>query len=108
MRSELLMAINLLAAEKGLPREVVLRTAEEALATAMKKDTDATAQPLVVRISPTSGEMKMFLEKHVVEELKDPANELTLEEAKLINPLAQIGDTVEEEVEVPLGAGRIA
>ncbi len=108
MRSELLMAINQLAAEKRLPREVVLRTAEQALATAMKKDTMAVALPLVVKISPTTGDLRVFLEKQVVEEVSDPSNELTLEEARRINPLAQVGDTQEEEVSIPAGAGRIA
>ncbi|MEE9202183.1 MAG: transcription termination factor NusA [Dehalococcoidia bacterium] len=108
MRSELLMAINQLAAEKGLPREVVLRTTEQALATAMKKDTMAVTLPLVVKINPTTGDMRIFLEKQVVEEVSDPESELTLEEARRTKPLAEVGDTLEEEVSIPAGAGRIA
>jgi N utilization substance protein A len=108
MRSELLMAIHQLAAEKGLPREVVLHTAEQALATAMKKDTMAATLPLVVKISPTTGDMRIFLEKQVVEEVSDPSCELTLEEARRIKPLAEVGDALEEEVSIPSGAGRIA
>ena len=108
MRSELLMAINLLAAEKGLPRDVVLRTAEQALATAMKKDNVAVTQPLVVRISPTTGDMRVFLQRFVVEEVTDPDSEFTLEEARRTDPAAQAGDTLEEEISIPPGAGRIA
>lgn len=108
MKSELLMAINQLAAEKRLPREVVLRTAEQALATAMKKDNMAVALPLVVKISPTTGEMRVFLEKRVVEEVADPNNELSLAEARETNPTALVGDMVELEVKTPGGTGRIA
>ncbi|MDP6100964.1 MAG: NusA N-terminal domain-containing protein, partial [Dehalococcoidia bacterium] len=108
MRSELLMAINLLAAEKGLPRDVVLRTAEQAMATAIKKDNVAVTQPLVVRINPTTGDMGVFLQRCVVEEVTDPDSEFTLEDARRSDPAAQVGDTLEEQISIATGAGRIA
>ncbi|MDP7240485.1 MAG: transcription termination factor NusA, partial [Dehalococcoidia bacterium] len=108
MRSELLMAINLLAAEKGLPRDVVLRTAEQAMATAIKKDNVAVTQPLVVRINPTTGDMGVFLQRYVVEEVTDPDSEFTLEDARRSDPAAQVGDTLEEQISIATGAGRIA
>lgn len=107
MKSELVIAITQLSAEKHLPKEVVLQVVESALVSAYKKDSFATSQNISVKIHPTTGKVRVFLQKTVVEKPSDPKNEFSLEEAQKLKKDAQIGDSVEVEV-TPANAGRIA
>lgn len=107
MKSEFLMAITQLAAEKNLPKEVILSAVETALVTAYKKDSFAPTQSISVRINRNTGEVKVYAQKTVVEKLADPSKEITLAEAKKLNMQAQIGDKVDVEA-TPQNAGRIA
>jgi N utilization substance protein A len=106
MKTEFMMAIAQLAAEKRLPREVVLQAVEQALASAFRKD-DFAGFNISVKILPATGEMKVLVHKTVVENPIDPKKELSLEEAKKLRPNVQIGDSIDLE-EAPKHAGRIA
>lgn len=105
-KNDFLTAITQLSAEKNLPREVVFEAVEAALASAYKKDALANAN-LVVKIDPGTGGARVFMQKSVVEEVEDPKTEMTLEEAREIQPNTYVGDTVNIEV-APANAGRIA
>jgi N utilization substance protein A len=106
MKSEFLIAITQLAAEKNLPREVVLRAVEAALVSAYKKDAGLQGN-ISVRIDPERGTVHVYQHRTVVEEVTDPKTEISLEEARRIKPNARIGDVITTEV-TPQGAGRIA
>ena len=60
-----------------------------------------------VDISEKSGQIRVFAQKEVVEEVLDPANEISLAEAHALNPNYTVGDVVEVEV-TPRDFGRIA
>ena len=106
MKNEFITAIAQLAAEKNLPKEVVFEAVEMALASAYKKDNLAQAN-VVVKINADDGNMEVFTQKAVVEEVEDPNIEMTLDEARRIKPDAQIGDALRFEA-TPENAGRIA
>lgn len=107
MKSEFLMAITQLAAEKNLPKEVVLSAVERALATAYKKDSFSAAQNVSVKINPQNGEVRVYVQKTVVEKPDDPSREITLAEARRLNMSAQVDEKIEVEA-TPASAGRIA
>jgi N utilization substance protein A len=106
MKSDFLVAIAQLAAEKNLPKEVVFEAVEAALASAYKKDNLAQAN-VVVKIDPDLGETHVYVEKEIVEEVEDPKTQISLEEARKVRPDAKVGEVVRFEV-TPEGAGRIA
>ena len=107
MKGEFLIAITQLAAERNLPREVVLGAVEAALVSAFKKDHLAENE-LVVRISPTTGELRVYVQKRVVEgEVEEPELEMSLEEARGLKEDVAVGEVVELEA-TPANAGRIA
>lgn len=106
MKSDFLVAITQLAAEKNLPKEVVFEAVEAALASAYKKDNLAQAN-VVVKIDPELGETHVYVEKEIVEEVEDPKTQISLEEARKLRPDAKVGEVVRFEV-TPEGAGRIA
>jgi N utilization substance protein A len=107
MKSDFLIAITQLSAEKNLPREVILEAVEAALVSAYKKDEFVANQNISVTISPSSGEVRVFAQKAVVEVPSYPHREIALAEVRKLNQDVQIGETVEVEV-TPRNAGRIA
>ena len=106
MKSDFLLAVTQLATERRLPRDVVLGAIEDAVRSAYKRDGTET-DDIEVQILPTTGEIIVTLNKAVVETVNQPAEEITLEEARLIKPGAKLGDTISVE-ESPEDAGRIA
>ena len=106
MKSDFLIAITQIAAEKNLPKEVVLQAVETALISAYKKDSEVTGN-IVVRIDRNNGNVLVFSQKAVVEEVEDERVDISLKEARRIRPDAQLGDILEFEV-TPANAGRIA
>ena len=107
MKSDFIIALTQLAAERNLPREIVLSAIEAALISAYKKDSIAAGQDISVKLDPASGEVSVFVIKTAVEEVTDPQQELTLAEARKLKPDAELGDTVPTD-SLPHSAGRIA
>ena len=107
MKSEFLLAITQLSAEKNLPKEIVLRAVEAALASAYKKDSFMPNQNISVKIDPTSGQVKVWAEKTVVEQAADIRHEISIDEARKVKSDVQIDETIEVEA-TPRNAGRIA
>lgn len=106
MKSDFLMAITQLAAEKNLPKEMVLEAVESALASAYKKD-NLAASNVIVHIDRETGLVRVFNQKVVVEEVEDPKTEMTVEEARQYRPDAVVGENVDIETR-PTDGGRIA
>jgi N utilization substance protein A len=107
MKSEFMLALTQLAAEKNLPKEVVISAVETALVSAYRKDSFALNQDISVKIDPATGRVRVWAEKVVVEKPEDPRGEISLADAQKINPDVELEGTVEVEV-TPRNAGRIA
>lgn len=107
MKSDFVLAITQLSAEKNLPKDVVIAAVEAALASAYRKDSFTPSQKIVVKISPTSGKVQVWAEKAVVEAPSDSRHEISLEDARKIKPDVQVGEAVMVEA-TPRDAGRIA
>jgi transcription termination/antitermination protein NusA len=107
MKSDFLLAITQLSAEKGLSREVVLGAVESALASAYRKSNFAPNQVISVKISPVTGAVSVWAEKTVVKTVADPRAEISLADAKKIKKDAKLDDILNVE-STPQNAGRIA
>jgi N utilization substance protein A len=107
MKSEFMLAITQLSAEKNLPKEVVIAAVESALVSAYRKENFAPNQNLLVRIDHVSGAVKVWAEKTVVEQPAELRREISLAEATKIKPDIQLGEVVMVEA-TPHNAGRIA
>ncbi len=116
--SELIVAINQIAAERGIEKEEVFKALESSILSAIKKekygridrDEDTEEQEgsnLAVEVDRESGEFRLFATKVVVDSVKDEEIEIALNEAELISPNVELGDSV--EIEMPSDdLGRIA
>jgi N utilization substance protein A len=107
MKSDFLLAITQLSAEKNLPKDVVLTAVEAALVSAYKKDNFTSNQNIAVKINPNTGQVEVWAEKNVVEVPSDKRYEISVDEAQKVKQDAQIGDAVMVEA-TPRNAGRIA
>ena len=107
MKSDFLLAITQLSAEKNLPKEVVIGAVEAALVSAYRKENFAPNQNIAVKISPATGRVEVWAEKTVVESPSDPRKEISLIEARKLNKDVKLGDGIMVE-STPSNAGRIA
>lgn len=106
MRSELVLAINQLCAERKLSPEVVMEALEASLISAYKRNFGA-ATNIEVQIAQDTGDIRVFAAKEVVEEVTDPKLQATLEEARAVEPEIELGETLLIE-STPKEFGRIA
>ncbi|WP_044893733.1 transcription termination factor NusA [Bacillus alveayuensis] len=106
MNTQLLDALTSIIKEKGISQEVLVEALEAALVSAYKRNFNQ-AQNVRVDFNTELGTIRVFARKEVVEEVYDPRLEISLEDAKKINPNYQVGDIVEIEV-TPKDFGRIA
>lgn len=109
MKSEFLIAVTQLAAERNLPQDMVVSAVEAALASAYRRDTPAGGQTNVrVRLDPGTGDVEVYEIKTVVDEVEDDLVEITLADAQRHAngvPLS-VGETVEFRMPAH-AAGRI-
>jgi N utilization substance protein A len=107
MKSDFIIALTQLAAERNLSKEIVISAIEAALVSAYRRDSIMGGQNISVTLDPGSGDVSVYVVKTVVEEVEDPQQEITLTEARAIKPKAEVGDIVPTE-SLPHSAGRIA
>ena len=105
MNAEIMGALDQLEKEKGIPKDYMLEKITQALLAAYKKDHTGYTENVVVNI--VDGEMKMFVQKEVVEDVQFPATEISVGEAQKYCPGAVEGDVVEVEMKAKQ-FGRIA
>ncbi|MCJ7655390.1 MAG: transcription termination/antitermination protein NusA, partial [Dehalococcoidia bacterium] len=101
MKTEFMIALTQLSAEKHLPKEVVLAAIESALVSAYRKDAFAAGQDISAKINSHTGEVKVYVRKIVAEKPTDPIHEISLDEAQKSDRNAQIGDTISIESTPP-------
>ncbi|SER07417.1 NusA antitermination factor [Gracilibacillus ureilyticus] len=106
MNKELFEAINFLEKEKGINKDILIEALEAALISAYKKNFKS-ATNVRVDLNEEAGKMAVFAQKEIVEEVDDPQQQLSLDEAHQISPTYEVGDVVEIEV-TPRDFGRIA
>ncbi len=106
MNTELMEALTILEQEKNISRESMLEAIEGSLLSACKNHF-GTADNIKVIMDKETCDYAVFAEKQVVEEVEDPALEITLEDAEKIDSALQIGDVAQVRVESK-SFGRIA
>ena len=93
--AEIFAALALLEKERGIPQTFMMEKIIQAITTAYKRDHDGV-ENVIVDVDEEHQTLKMFVQKNVVDEedYVDPANEMTLAEAKALSAKYEIGDIV--------------
>ncbi|MBR4934792.1 MAG: transcription termination/antitermination protein NusA, partial [Anaerotignum sp.] len=103
---EFLNALELVAKEKGIDKEIIFEAIEASLVSACKKHF-GSGQNIKVDMNRETGEVKCFTQKTIVETVEDPQVEISLEMARIAKADYEIGDIVDIEV-TPKNFGRIS
>ena len=105
-KESLLNALDLLEKERGIPRAYMLEKIETALVSAYHKEYGANARVRIF-VDTEKDDIKVFRQMTVVEEVTDPENELTVEQAKTYNKRYKLGQEIEIRVK-PDGFRRLS
>lgn len=107
-KNEFALAFNEVLEEKQLSQDVILGAIESAMVSAYRRAVNAsTAQQVEAKVDPETGKVLIFAEKEVVEDVQEDKTEVALEQARIYNPEAQLGDMVLVET-TPADFGRVA
>ncbi|MBR0596762.1 transcription termination factor NusA [Sinanaerobacter chloroacetimidivorans] len=106
MNREFIKAVEELEKEKEISKDLLIEAIESALVSAYKKNY-GTSQNVRVNINKETGDIDVYMRKDVVGNVEDDLVEVSLEEAREIDPKFEVGDVVEKQV-TPRDFGRIA
>ncbi len=106
MNAEFIEALNAIEKERGINKDVLIDAVENALISAYRRNY-GTSNNVRAVIDRDTGEIQLFASKSVVEQVENPHSEISLEKARNVNILYEVGDVLEEEVKAK-NFGRIA
>ncbi len=106
MNREFIKAVEELEKEKEVSKELLIEAIESALVSAYKKNY-GTSQNVRVNINKETGDIDVFMRKDIVETVEDAQLEVSIDDAREIDPKYQVGDVIEKQV-TPRDFGRIA
>jgi N utilization substance protein A len=110
MQNQFISAIEQICEEKGISKDSVLEAIAAAMAAAYKKDYGDRDQEVRAELDPSTGAAKIFISKEVVKSVDEGMEDLqmSLEDAKKINPDVKKGEIVEYEEKTHTDFGRVA
>ena len=96
MKSDMLLAVMQLSAERNLPQESVVSAFEDAIAAAYRRDPAVEDQDVKVKLDPESGDVVINTFVHVVDEVDelDPRGQIDVDQARSLSAEAQPGDDI--------------
>ena len=108
MKNEFTLAFNEVLEEKGLPKEVILSALESAMVSAYRRAVNASsAQHVEAKVDPDTGKVNILAEKEVVDSVQDERTEVSLIDARRVNPETELGSMIVVE-STPRDFGRVA
>ena len=104
---EFFAAIAQIEQEKGNKPGYMMEKIAHALLTAYRREHEGVGENLVIDANPDTATVRVFLKKDIVEVVDNPSTEISLDEARMVLPHAQLGDVVRMEIK-PKNFGRVA
>ena len=103
---EIFAALELLEKERGIPQDFMMGKIIQALTAAYKKDHEGV-ENVIVDVNEEKKDLRMYVQKEIVEEVENPGSQISLEEARRISAKYELGGMVRFPVE-NVEFGRIA
>ncbi len=107
MNKDLIAIFEYLEREKGIKRDIVINAIADSLKAAARKSVKGLGEKVNVEINPKTGEIEVYTQKKIVEKVENSADEISIEEAKALEPECQVGQWLEIAI-TPQDFGRIA
>ncbi len=106
MNKDLIAVFEYLEREKGISRDIIIDAIEESLRAAARKSVSG-ASNVTVKIHPKTGDIEVYCEKEIVDVVEVAAQEISIEDARVLDPECEIGQFIDIEA-TPKEFGRIA
>ena len=103
---EIFAALAMLEKERGIPQNFMMGKIIQALTTAYKRDHEGV-ENVIVDVDEEKHDLRMYVQKEIVEEVENPGTEISLEEARKLSAKNELGGVVNLPVE-NVEFGRIA
>lgn len=107
MLTDLKRIIDQISRDKGIERHLLVDAIEEAVRSAARKKF-GSRRDMEVQFNDELGEVEIFQFRNVVEKVEDEQVEVSLEEARILDPDAQVNDELGTKMENIADLGRIA
>ncbi len=108
MKTEFALALKQVISDKNLPEEIIIEALKDAMVSAYRRSVNASsAQKVEADVDLESGEVTVFVEKEVVDDVQDDRTEVTISVARKYNPDTEYGD-LEMVESTPKDFGRVA
>jgi len=108
MKTEFALAFKQIINDKNLPEEIIIEALKDAMVSAYRRSVNASsAQKVEAEIDLETGDVTIFVEKEVVEEIMDDRTEVVIADARKVNKDTEYGD-LEMIVSTPKDFGRVA
>ncbi len=108
MKTEFALAFKQIVNDKNLPEEIIVEALKDAMVSAYRRSVNASsAQKVEAEIDLETGDVTIFVEKEVVEEVMDDRTEVVIAEARKVNKDTEYGD-LEMIISTPEDFGRVA
>ncbi|ABW19068.1 transcription termination factor NusA [Alkaliphilus oremlandii] len=106
MNAEFTEALEQIEKDKGISKDILIDAVEAALISSYKRNF-GSSQNVRVEINRDNGEVHVYAQKKITDDVIDDLLEIHIDDAKIVNPKYSVGDTFESEV-TPKNFGRIA
>ena len=90
---EIFAALAMLEKERGIPQNFMMGKIIQALTTAYKRDHEGV-ENVIVDVDEDKRDLKMFVQKEIVEEVENPGSQISLEEARAMSAKNELGGVV--------------
>ena len=108
MNADFIEALNALQEEKNIDKQELIEAIESSIKSAYQKNyADGQDQDTEVILDPDTGEINVYAAKKIVDEVENPMLEISVEDARKIDPHFEAGDIYRKTI-TPRNFGRIA
>lgn len=108
VQTDFMVAVNQIAAERGIDADIVVESIKQAIETGFRRDTDEEGLAIEVEIDPQVGSIAVIADKKVVEEVSNPSTQISLGDARKIEPKLRVGDHIQVDITPEGDFGRVA
>ncbi len=109
VQTDFMVAVNQIAAERGIDPTYVIDAIKQAIKTGFQRDNfEEQGMAIEVEIDPEVGTIAVIADKKVVDDVTDPATQISLSDAKKIESKLRVGDHVQIDVTPEGDFGRVA
>lgn len=108
VQTDFMVAVNQIAAERGIDSQVVVDAIKEAIETGFRRDSDEEGMAIEVEIDPKVGTIAVISDKKVVEEVTNESTQISLDDAQKLEPKLRVGDHIKVDITPEGDFGRVA